>query len=112
MSWLLRDGEVLGTVEERRPGWRASVEGAVVLRGPALVQTLTPSHARALDVAWCAPAERVGGGPALRVRRIALVRPYRVSVPYLGGGGVVVAPAGTFERWRLKIGDRLEVCRA
>jgi hypothetical protein len=107
MSWLLRDGDVLATVEERRPGWPACLQGAVVLRGPTLVHTLTPSHARALDVAWCAPAK--GDSSSLRVRRISIVRRHRVSVPYLGGGGLVVAPAGTFERWRLQVGDRLEV---
>jgi hypothetical protein len=112
MSWLLRDDDVLAAVEERRPGWQAPVQGVVILRGPALVQTLTPSHARALDVAWCAPAERAGDGRTWRVRRIAHVRPYRVSVPHLRGGGLVVAPGGTFERWQLKVGDRLEVCRA
>jgi hypothetical protein len=112
MSWLLRDDDVLAAVEERRPGWQAPVQGVVILRGPVLVQTLTPSHARALDVAWCAPAERAGDGRTWRVRRIAHVRPYRVSIPHLRGGGLVMAPGGTFERWQLKVGDRLEVCRA
>jgi hypothetical protein len=112
MSWLLRDGDVLAAVEERRPGWQAALQGAVVLRSPALVQTLTPSHARALDVAWCTLAERNGDGRQWRVRRIAAVGRYRLSVPQLGGGGLVVAPAGTFERWRLRVGDRLELCEA
>jgi hypothetical protein len=112
MAWLLRDGDVLAAVEERRPGWHHSPQGAVVLRGPALVHTLTPSHARALDLAWCAWAESNGAGRALRVRRIAAIGRYRVAIPHLGGGGLVVAPAGSFERWRLKVGDRLEVSGA
>jgi hypothetical protein len=106
MSWLLRDGDVLATVEDRRRGWQASLQGALVLRGPALVHTLTPSQARALDVARCVPD---GGDRTLRVRRISVVARRRVSVPHLGSGGLVVAPAGTFERWRLQVGDRLEV---
>ncbi len=58
MSWLLRDGDVLATLSRSAGrGWPACLQGAVVLRGPALVHTLTPSHARALDVAWCGPAE-------------------------------------------------------
>jgi hypothetical protein len=65
-------------------------------------------------VAWCtrADAHGDGDGRALRVRRIAVVGRYRVSAPHLGGGRLVVAPAGTFERWRLQVGDRLEVCEA
>jgi hypothetical protein len=109
MSWLLRDGDVLATVEDRRRGWQASLQGALVLRRPALVQTLTPSQARALDVAKCASEDGDGGNGTLRVRRISVVARRRVSVPHLGGGGLVVAPAGTFERWRLQVGDRLEV---
>ena len=109
MSWLLRDGDVLASLEDRRPGWQASLQGALVLRGVTVVQTLTGSHAQALDVAWCTRAELDGGGPALRVRRISVVGPRRVAPPHLGGGGLVVAPAGTFERWRLNVGDRLEV---
>jgi hypothetical protein len=112
MSWLLRDGDVLAAVEERRSSWRVSVQGAVVLWSPALVQTLTRSYAREFDVAWCAAADGAGDGRALRVRRIARVRPHRVSAPHFGGGGLVVAPAGTFERWHLMVGDRLEVCGA
>ena len=109
MSWLLRDGDVLAAVEDRRRGWQASLQGAVVLRGPALVQTLTPGPARGLDVAWCAAVDLEGGRRVLRVRRISVIGPRRVSPPHLGGGGLVVAPAGTFERWRLHVGDCLEV---
>jgi hypothetical protein len=109
MSWLLRDGDVLASVEDRRRGWQASLQGALVLRGPAVVQTLTGNHARALDVAWCTQAQLDSGRPALRVRRISMVGPRRVSPPHLGSGGLVVAPAGTFERWQLHVGDCLEV---
>ncbi len=109
MSWLLRDGDVLASVEDRRRGWQASLQGALVLRSPAVVQTLTGGHPQALDVAWCARAKLDGGRPALRVRRIGVVGPHRLSPPHLGRGGLVVAPAGTFERWSLHLGDCLEV---
>jgi hypothetical protein len=108
-SWLLRDGDVLASVEDRRRGWQASLQGALVLRGPTVVQTLTAGHPQALDVAWCGRAERNGDRQALRVRRIGGVGPRRVLPPHLGGGRLVVAPAGTFERWRLQVGDCLEV---
>jgi hypothetical protein len=109
MTWLLRDGDVLAAIEDRRPGWQASLQGALVLRGPAVVHTLTPPEARALDVAWCTPDDHDGQATAWRVRRIGMVGRRRVAAPHLGGGGLVVAPAGTFERWRLRVGDRLEV---
>ena len=87
MPWLLRDGDVLAAVEERRPGWHHSPQGVVVLRGPALVHTLTPSHARALDLAWCAWTESNGAGRALCVRRIAAIGRYRVAIPTSGAAG-------------------------
>jgi hypothetical protein len=109
MSWLLRDSEVLAAVEDRRPGWQASLQGVMVLHGPTLVQTLTPGDARALDVAWWVPAVLEGDRVALRVQRIKVVGRRRVLSPRLGAGGLVVATAGTFERWRLHVGDCLEV---
>jgi hypothetical protein len=108
MTWLLRDGDVLATVEERRPGWQASLQGAILLRAPVMVQTLA-SEARALDVAWCTPTALGDGRSALQVRRITVVGRRRVTPPHLRPGGVVVAPVGTFERWHLRVGDRLEV---
>jgi hypothetical protein len=109
MSWLIRDGEVLATVEDRQRGWQASLQGALVLRRPAVVQTLTCSDARPVDVAWCRAAKLADGQTGLQVRRMTTVGRRRVGPPHLGGGGLVVAPAGTFERWRLRIGDCLEI---
>jgi hypothetical protein len=109
MAWLLREDEVLAAVEDRRPGWQASLQGAIVLRGPALVQTLTPSVARPLDVAWCSSAVLDEGRPVLRVRKLKTVGRHRILPPRFGHGGLIVAPAGTFERWRLQVGDCLEV---
>ncbi len=107
MSWLLRDGDVLAALEDPHRGWQSSLHGAVILRRPAVVQTMTTSVA--LDTAWCVPAVVNGGQPCLRVRRITLLSRRRVSVPHLGHGVLLVAAAGTFERWRLRVGDNLEV---
>jgi hypothetical protein len=109
MSWLIRDGDVLAAVEAPRRGWQACLHGAVVLRRPAVVHTFSRPAASPLDVAWCVPAALDGGVPGLRVRRITMLSPHRVAVPHVGHGAVVVAPAGSFERWRLHVGDRLEV---
>jgi hypothetical protein len=109
MSWLLREDEVLAAVEDRRPGWQTSLQGAMLLRGPVLVQTLTPTGAQAFDVAWCAPTTLDGGRTAWRVRRIKAIGRRRVLPPHLGAGGLVIAPAGTFDRWKLRVGDCLEV---
>jgi hypothetical protein len=112
-AWLLRNGAVLAAVEDRRTRRPRSIDGAVVIRSPALVQTLT--SALALDVAWCACATGEGTGdksPAacFQVRRTTSMAPRRVGVPLLHGA-LVLAPPGAFERWHLQVGDLLEVHR-
>jgi hypothetical protein len=107
MSWLLRDGDVLAAIEDPRKGWHRSLQGAMLLPRPAMVHTLV--DAVALDVAWCGPATGGNGEPGFRVRRIAELPPRRLARPHLGAGALLVAPGGTFERWRLHVGDRLEV---
>src|SRR5579875_1150715 len=107
MSWLLRDGDVLAALETRRPGWPGALQGAVVLRGPALVQTLT--SAVSLDLAWCVPDQSPDGQECLVVRRIGCLAPRRMARPHLGSRPMVVAGQGAFERWRLQVGDRLEI---
>lgn len=110
MSWLLREEDVLAAIEERRKGWQRSIAGAVVITRPALVQTLTPTAAAELDIAWCTPASSPGDGRGtFVVKRISVLSAHRVALPRLRSGALVVAPGGTFERWRLQVGDRLEV---
>lgn len=106
MAWLLREKDVLAAVEDRRKGWQTSIAGAVVITKPAWVQTLTPAAAAELDIAWCSPGD---GDGAFVVKRISVLPARRVALPRLRPGALVVAPGGTFERWRLKVGDRLEV---
>ena len=107
MPWLIRDGDVLAAIEDRRKGWRSSLSGALVLGPPAVPHTLIGGAA--LDVAWCGPATLDGGVTGYRVRRTRCLEPRRLARPHLGPGVVVVAPLGTFERWHLHIGDCLEV---
>jgi hypothetical protein len=109
MPWLLREGDVLAAVEDRRKGWQASLQGAVVIEPPAFVQTVTASPDSGLDVAWCRPTELEEGRTGYAVRRMAALPARRWLLPRLGRGALVVAPGGSFERWRLQVGDKLEV---
>jgi hypothetical protein len=108
MPWLLRDGDVLAVVTEGRGrGWRESLQGAVIIRPPAMVHTLTAGVS--LDVAWCANLALEDGRSGFQVRRLATIAPRRVGPPLVTSGALVVAAASTFERWHLKVGDHLEV---
>lgn len=107
MPWLVRDGEVLATVElaesfsARLRGLlgRDGVEGALLLRPARSVHTIGMRFA--IDVAYC--------DASLVVRAVATMRPQRVGLPRLGASCVLEAAAGAFERWRLQPGDQLEL---
>jgi hypothetical protein len=107
--WLLREDDVLAAVEDRRKGWQTSISGAVVISSPAFIHTLTPSVAAELDLAWCVPATLDDGRPGYQVKRLSVLSARRIAFPHVRAGALVVAPGGTFERWRLQVGDRLEV---
>lgn len=107
MSWLIRDGDVLAALEPRRPGWPRALQGALVLRGPVLVQTFTAPVS--LDLAWCVPDDDPDGRECLVVRRIGGLPPRRLARPQLRPRPIVVAGRGAFERWHLRVGDRLEI---
>ncbi|HEX5586554.1 MAG TPA: DUF192 domain-containing protein [Acidimicrobiia bacterium] len=105
--WLLRNGDVLASAEiasgpsARRKGLlgRDTVEGAFVLRPCRQVHTL--GMRVPLDVAFC----DVRG----QVLRTCSLAPWRVSRPVWRSAFVVEAAAGSFERWHLRPGDRIEV---
>ena len=107
MSWLLRDGDVLATAEvadglaQRSKGLlgRSGYEGAMVLPRTRSVHTMGMRFP--IDVAFC--------DKELVVVGVTRLRPWRVSVPRRGGRSVVEAEAGAFERWGLKVGDKLEL---
>jgi hypothetical protein len=109
MPWLLRDGDVLAAVEERRPGWQKALAGAVIVGRPGLVQTITRSASAELDTAWCVPAGISPDRGGYEVKRISTLGARRCSLPRLRPGVLVVAQGGSFERWKLNVGDLLEV---
>jgi uncharacterized protein len=108
VPWLLRDGEVLASLEvaatptSRMRGLlgRDGIEGALLLRPATSVHTLGMRFP--LDVAYCdadlVVLEVVRGMP-----------PWRMAAPRRRCRNVVETEAGAFDRWRLGVGDRLEV---
>ena len=107
MPWLLRDGEVLASLDVART-WRERTQGLLGRDGIDGALWLAPARSVhtmgmrfAIDVAFCD-----GDGVVLRV--VTLHR-YRVAMPVLKARAVVEAEAGTFSRWNLRPGDRLEV---
>ena len=107
MPWLVRDGEVLASLEEattwreRKRGLlgRDGYEGALLIRPCSSVHTLGMRFD--LDVAFC--DEDLNVLSTLRMPR------WRVGRPRPSSAWVLEAEAGAFERWRLRPGDHLEV---
>jgi hypothetical protein len=105
--WLVRDGEVLAAAEtartrrERSRGLlgRDGFAGAMVFRRCRSVHTAGMRFA--IDVAFC---DADG-----RVQRISMLRPWRISPLVWRAATVIEAEAGAFERWGLRVGDRVEV---
>lgn len=107
MAWLLREGDVLAALGP--PARRSSepITGAVLRRSPRLVHSL--GRTTTVELAWCVDGRTDAGQPCLVVRRITSLRPKRVGRPQWRPGVVVMAERGAFERWNLKVGDRLEI---
>jgi uncharacterized membrane protein (UPF0127 family) len=107
MAWLLRDGDVLASLEvaEGRRARRRGLLGRDGIEGALLLQPCRSVHSLGmrfpLDVAWC--------DRDLAVVRIARLPRHRLTRPVLRAAAVVEAEAGTFARWGLAVGDRLEV---
>ncbi|MDQ3680097.1 MAG: DUF192 domain-containing protein [Actinomycetota bacterium] len=107
MPWLLRDGEVLATLEvaesfeARLRGLLGHdrVEGALLLRPARSVHTFGMRFP--IDVAFC--------DKDLTVVDVVTMRPHRLGRPRLSARCVIEAEAGAFERWRLRTGDELEI---
>jgi uncharacterized protein len=106
-GWLLRDGDVLAALEiaetfgERARGLlgRNGIEGALLLRPARSVHSMGMDFA--IDVAFC--------DRELVVKRTVCLRPGRFTRPSLRSGCVIEAESGSFDRWRLRPGDQLEV---
>jgi uncharacterized membrane protein (UPF0127 family) len=107
VAWLVRDGDVLATIEvaestgARMRGLlgRDGIEGALLLQPAKSVHTLGMHFA--IDVAY---VDR-----ELNVIRTRAMRPWRLGIPVFKAHGVIEAEAGSFARWDLKPGDQLEI---
>ena len=107
MAWLLREGEVLASLEvapTRRARARGllgrdRIDGALMLSPSRSVHTLGMRFA--IDVAFC--------DGELRVLRVVTMPRYRLSRPMWRARSVIEAEAGAFARWNLRPGDQLEV---
>lgn len=107
MSWLVRNGEVLASIEiaeDRRARARGllgrdGIEGAILLRPARSVHTLGMRFP--IDVAFCDREMVV-------LRTVTMAR-HRLSRPVMRAAAVIEAEAGAFSAWQLKPGDRLEV---
>ena len=105
--WIVRDGEVLAAAEvartrrERTRGLlgRDGFTGALVFRKCRQVHTIGMQFT--IDVAFC---DRDGV-----VLRISTLRPWRLSALVWRSRFVIEAESGAFERWGLRVGNRVEV---
>ncbi len=107
MPWLVRDGEVLATLEvasslgARAKGLlgRDGIEGALLLQPAKSVHTIGMRFA--IDVAF---VDHEGV-----VVRTVCMKPWRVGRVVRKARGVIEAEAGSFARWNLVPGDVVEV---
>jgi hypothetical protein len=107
VAWLLRDGEVLASLEvarERRARvkgllGRDGVEGAIWLEPARSVHTIGMRFA--IDVAYLD-----GDRTVLDMRTMGR---YRLGRPRWRARAVLEAEAGAFERWRLHPGDVVDI---
>jgi len=108
MSWLLREGEVLAALEiadsrkSRRKGLvgRDGIDGALLLPSARMgVHSLGMRFD--LDVAFC--------DRGMVVRRVVCLKRFRMTRPSFRAPCVLEAEAGAFDRWQLRVGDKLEI---
>jgi uncharacterized membrane protein (UPF0127 family) len=107
MPWLVRDGEVLATLEiaesskARARGLlgRDDFDGALLLRPARSVHTIGMRFA--IDVAFVDKEMVV-------LRTVTMAR-WRVGMPVWKADGVIETRADTFGHWNLQVGDQLEV---
>jgi len=106
MAWLLREGEVLASLEvvDTRGGRRRGLLGRDGIEGALLITPARSVHTIGMrfpiDVAWC--------DHDLTVLRVARMSRHRMSRPVARAHSVLEAEAGAFARWNLTVGDQLE----
>ncbi len=107
VAWLVRDGEVLASLDiadsraARRKGLIGTERPDSVLYLPKTRSVHTFGMRYALDVAFV-DAE-------LKVLKVVTVAPFRVTRWVAGSAGVFEAEAGCFGVWNLSVGDELEI---
>jgi len=107
VAWLVRDGDVLASLEvadrfgARLRGLlgRDGIDGALLLRRARSVHTIGMRFS--IDVAFL--------DETMTVVDVCTVKPHRMTRVRWRSRSVVEAEAGAFERWQLRVGDRLEV---
>ena len=107
MPWLVRGDDVLAAAEvavtrkERVRGLmgREDLEGVLILRPCRQVHTFGMRFP--IDVAFC---DRYGF-----VLHAVTLRPRRVSRPVWRSYFAIEAPEGAFDRWKLALGDVVEI---
>ena len=78
---------------------RDGMDGALLLKPAKSVHTLGMRFA--IDVAYC--------DNEFRVIDVCTMRPNRMGLPRPKAHSVIEAEEGAFERWRLRVGDHLEI---
>jgi len=107
VPWLVREGDVLAAAEvaATRPDRRRGLRGRTHLEGALVLRPCRNVHTAGLrfpiDVAFC---DRDG-----IVIRTCCLRPWRLSPLVVRAALAIEAPAGAFERWDLRVGDKVEV---
>lgn len=107
VPWLVRDDEVLASLEiAESPGRRArgllgrdGIDGALLLRPARWIHTYRMRFD--IDVAYL-DAEMV-------VLKAGAMRCNAMGRPVMSARSVLEAEAGAFQRWGLRVGDRLTV---
>ncbi|HEX9995041.1 MAG TPA: DUF192 domain-containing protein [Acidimicrobiales bacterium] len=107
MAWLVCDGRVLASLDvaDRRASRRRGLLGKDRIEGALLIRPCRSVHTIGMrvpvDVAFC--------DADLVVLRVVTVPRNRVTRAVLRARAVVEAEAGSFSRWGVGPGDRLEV---
>jgi len=107
MTWLVCDDDVLAVAEvagsrrERTRGLtgREDLEGALILRPCRQVHTFGMKFP--IDVAFC---DRTGV-----VLHLSCLGPRRLSRVVWRSAFVIEARSGSFDRWKLRVGDVVEI---
>lgn len=113
MAWLVRDGEVLASLEvaaDRRARMRGllgrdGIDGVLLLSPARSVHTVRMRFP--IDVAYVARDE--ADDETLRVLKVRTMERNRLGLPVWKAVGVLEAEAGVMRSWGLAAGDRLRV---